>query len=104
MVGEVKEPIEISSSQGVTDALQAFLRYLVVIVGFFSALGSLLGKQDAVGAVTYAQTNLGGLVSAVFGLVALGTAAYGIYKSFKRGAQLVDVEPHTPNAVLRLKK
>lgn len=98
----VTEPIEITSAQGVTDALQAALRYLVVIVGFFTSLSAFIGRSDAAGAVTYVQTNLGGVVSAIFGLVALGVAAYGIYKTFKRGAQLVDVEPHAPNSVIRL--
>ena len=94
----------VSSAQGVTDALLATLRYCVVIVGFLSGLGSLIDRGDAAAAVTYVQTNLGGVVSAVFGLVALGTAAYGIYKTYKRAAQLVTVaaDPEVPNHVATL--
>jgi maltodextrin utilization protein YvdJ len=97
-----QEQIVVSSAQGVTDALQATLRYVVVIVGFLSGLASLLGKQDAAGAVNYVQTNLGGAVSAAFGLVALGTAAWGIYKTFKRGSQLAIAAEAAPNSVAKV--
>lgn len=103
MTEEVKTPIVIDSAQGMTDAMQAAIRYLVVIVGFLSGLGALIGQQDATAAVTYVQSNLGGAVAAVFGLVALGTAIYGIYKSWKRGQQLNAVEPHAPDSVIQVK-
>lgn len=108
MVDQVQEPIVVTSAQGITDAVQAALRYLVVIFGFLSGLSALIGKGDAVAAMTYVQTNLGGTISAIFGLVALGTAAYGVYKTWKRGAQLstAAAEPNhvVSDQVLTLKK
>lgn len=98
----VTTPIEVTSAQGVTDALQATLRYLVVIFGFLSGLGSLIGKRDAAAAVAYVQTELGGVVAAVFGLIAIGTAAWGIYKTYKRGAQLVVAADAAPNSVAKV--
>lgn len=98
----VKEPIVVTSAQGVTDALQAALRYIVVVVGFMSGLVKLVGEQNTVGAVTYVQDNLGGVVAAIFGLVALGTAAYGIYKTWKRGAQLTVAAEAAPNSVAKV--
>jgi hypothetical protein len=103
-VNPTPEPIVVTSAQGVTDALQAVIRYLIVIVGFLSGLGSLLGKHDAASAVAYMQTNLGDTVAAIFGLVALGTAAYGIYKSYKRGSQLstVAADDRVPDRVAKI--
>lgn len=106
MADQVTEPVVVTTAQGVTDALQATIRYLVVIVGFLSGLAGLIGKGATVDAVTYVQTNLGGVVSAVFGLIGLCTAAYGIYKTWKRGAQLTTVaaDPDVPNHVAKLAK
>lgn len=106
MSDPTEPPILVTSAQGVTDAVQAALRYVVVIVGFLSGLGALIGRQDAAGAVAYVQTNLGGTVAAIFGLVGLGTALYGIYKTYKRGQQLSNAaaNPAVPDRVLALKK
>jgi fumarate reductase subunit D len=105
MTDPAPTPIVVTSAQGVTDALQALIRYLVVIVGFFAGLGKLIGQQNAVAATTYVQDNLGGLVAAVFGLIALFTAAWGIYKTFKRGSQVATVAASdaVPNRVAHLK-
>ena len=104
MTDQVKEPIIVTSSQGVTDALQAALRYFVVVFGFISGLASFLSHQDILGAVTYVQTNLGGVVAAVFGLISLGTAIWGIYKTWKRGAQLAVAAEAAPNNVAKVAK
>jgi hypothetical protein len=79
---------------------------MVVIAGFMSGLAKLIGEKNTVEAVTYVQTNLGGVVAACFGLVALGTAAWGIYKTWKRGAQLstVAASSEVPNHVAKISK
>jgi hypothetical protein len=106
MADGTQTPIEVTSAQGVTDALQALIRYLVVIAGFITGLGTVLGTHDAAAAVAYVQTNLGPVVAAVFSLVGLLTAAWGIYKTFKRGSQLATVaaSSQVPNSVARLTK
>lgn len=98
--------IEVTSAQGVTDALQAFIRLVLVVVGFFSGLTALIGKHDAAAATAYVQTNLGTLVAAIFGLVGLGSAAWGIYKSFKRGSQVASVagDSRVPDSVATIKE
>lgn len=98
----VDKPIVVTTAQGVTDALQALIRYLVVIVGFISGLGALIGRGDAAAATTYVQTNLGGVVAAVFGVVGLVTAAWGVYKTYKRGAQLAVTAAHAPDRVAKI--
>jgi hypothetical protein len=104
MPNQVNEPIEITTAQGVTDAIKATVRYVGVIITFVMGLGGLIGQKNAEGAVTYLNENLGGAVSAAFALGGMCIAAYGIYRTWKRGQQLVQVEPHAPNSVLRLKK
>lgn len=104
MTDTIEEPIVVTTAQGVTDAVQAALRYAVVVAGFISGLGAFLSRQDAVGAVTYVQTNLGGVVAAVFGLIGLGTALYGIYKTWKRGSQLAIAAEAAPNSVAKVTK
>lgn len=94
-----KTSVDFASAQGVTDALQAALRYLVTIVGVLSGLGALIGKHDAAAAVAYVQINMGEVVAAVFGLIGLGSAAWGIYKTWKRGVQAampgINPDPNT---------
>lgn len=106
MVDTVKEPIQVSANAGVIDLLQAAGRYAVVIVGFGTALATLFKAHDLAGMATYAQNNLGQAVGAVAGLVAVGTAAYGIFKSGKRGAQLstVAADPTVPDEVAQIKE
>jgi hypothetical protein len=100
------EPIEVSGNLGAIDALQATGRYLVVIVAAVTALATFVKARDAAGAVSYLQANGGVIVGAVSGLVAIGTAAYGVFKTHKRGAQVATVaaDPRVPEQVATIKE
>ena len=97
--------IVVSANAGLIDSLQAAGRYAVVIIGFVTALLGLFKAHDIAGAVAYIQNNLGQFASAVAGLIALGTAAYGVYKSKKRGTQIASVatNPDVPEEVATTK-
>lgn len=102
----VEKPIVVASQQGTIDGLQAAIRYLIVLFGFFSGLASIIGKGDALAAATFVQDNLGPVVGAVFGLISLATMLYGIYKTFRRGAELSTAasSPRVSDTVLTLKR
>lgn len=99
------EPIRVSANAGLIDGLQAAGRYLTVIIGFAVFIAGCVRTRDVAGAATYIQANVGQLVSAVLGLVSLGTLAYGILKTGKRGAQVATVaaDPRVPDTVATLK-
>lgn len=105
MVDTTQEPIKVSANAGIIDLLQAAGRYAVVIVGFVTALLTLFKAHDLAGAAVYAQNNLGQAIGAILGLVAAGTAAYGIFKSGKRGSQLATVaaDDAVPDEVAQIK-
>jgi hypothetical protein len=106
MTNDTPKTVEVSSAQGVIDALQAAGRYLVVIIAAATALASAVKARDAASAVSYLQANGGAIITAVSGLVAVGTALYGIFKTGKRGAQLVTVatDPRVPDKVATVTK
>lgn len=105
MVDEVSKPVVVSSSAGLIDSMQAAGRYLTVIVGFVVFLMGSVRTKDMAGAAAYIQANLGQFLSAVAGLIALGTAAYGVFRTWLRGAQIATVaaSPKVPNNVAKLK-
>lgn len=106
MVDTTQEPIKVSANAGIIDLLQAAGRYAVVIVGFGTALATLFKAHDLAGMATYAQNNLGQAVGALAGLVAVGTAAYGIFKTGKRGSQIATVaaDSRVPDKVAQIKE
>lgn len=93
----------ITSTQGATDALKAFGRYLYVIFSVGTGLFAVLGTGDAEAMFTYFQDNVGQVVAAVVGISGIATAAYGIYRSYRRGQKLVEVEQYVPNTLLTMK-
>jgi hypothetical protein len=104
--GPVKQPIVVSSAQGVTDLLQALLSFVVILATFLTGLATLIGKHDFVSLVTFVQTNLGQAVSAAFGIGGIVLFAWRMYKTYKRGAQLSSVagDDRVPDRVAQLKK
>jgi hypothetical protein len=99
------EPVVVSANAGVIDGIQATSRYVVVIVGFIIAALGLLKVHDIAGLISLIQSNGGQVLSAVSGLIALATAAYGVFKTHKRGAQIATVaaDPRVPNKVATTK-
>lgn len=99
------EPIQVSGSAGLIDSVQAAIRYAVVVVGFVTAVLGLLQTRDIAGIITLIQTNGGAVLAAISGLIALGTAAYGVLKTHKRGEQVADLaaDPRVPDSVATLK-
>jgi hypothetical protein len=99
------ETIEVSSLQGLIDGLQAAGRYATVILTLGVAAAAFIRVRDFAGFVAYVQANGGQFVGAVSGLIGLGVAAYGVFKSRKRGAQLSNVaaDDRVPDKVARLK-
>jgi hypothetical protein len=79
--------VDLASSQGLTDALQAAARYVFTIWAVMTGLFAVIGKHDAVALATFIQANVGVAVAAGFGLAGLLTAAWGVYKTWKRGIQ-----------------
>jgi hypothetical protein len=100
------QPVVVSANAGLIDGIQAAARYLVVIVGFITAVLGLLKTRDIAGLIMYIQNNGGETLSAVMGLIAIGTAAYGVFKTRKRGVQVASVaaDPDVPDHVATLKE
>jgi hypothetical protein len=99
----VSKPVLVSNSQGLLDLTSAGLRLILVILSTAPAAALLLRKGDLVGLYNYFQSQPGvALTGAVSGLAALG---YGLYKSFKRGAQISTVAADTrvPSSVADIK-
>lgn len=103
---ESTKPVIVESDAGTSDAIQAAVRYLIVIISACIAIFGFLKQRDAAGLVAYIQANGGALIAAISGVVSVATALYGIYKTHKRGAQLTTVaaDNRVPNAVAKLKK
>jgi hypothetical protein len=101
----MNEPIVVRPNQGLIDGIQAVGRYLAVIVGFVIALLGLFKTRDIAGMIAYVQGNGGEVLGAVSGLIALGTAAYGVIKTGKRGEEIAEVAADTrvPESVATLK-
>lgn len=99
------EPVVVSANAGVIDSIQAASRYIVVIVGFYTAMLGLLKVHDTAGMIALIQSSGGQTLAAISGLIALATAAYGVFKSHKRGAQIATVaaDPRVPDKVASTK-
>jgi len=100
-----KEPVVVSANAGLVDGIQAAARYVVVLIGFMTAVLGLFKTHDIAGLIAYVQTHGGETLGAVSGLIALGTAAYGVFKSKKRGTQVATVaaDPEVPEYIATLK-
>jgi hypothetical protein len=85
------EPIVVSSNQSVIDGVQAGLRYLVVLLTLATAAAGFVRVRDFAGLVAFIQSNGGQFVAAILGLIGLGTAFYGIFKTHLRGGQIATV-------------
>lgn len=95
------EKTVVSKSAGILDTLYAAFRYLVVIVGAVPLLLKLLGARDLVAIIAYFQSAEGqGLIAALSALIAL---AIGLFKTFKRGSQVVSAaaNPAVKDIVLK---
>lgn len=77
---------------GLIDSLQAAARYVVVLITFTTAVLGLLKVHNIAGMITLVQDNGGQVLAAVSGLIAFGTAGYGVFKSHKRGVQVASKE------------
>lgn len=93
--------IAIETNAGIMDSVQAAIRYVVVIVTFVGAVLGLLKTKDIAGLIAYIQASGGQVLAAVLGLIALLTAAYGVFKTHKRGTQLATaaVDPANKNVI-----
>lgn len=97
---DLTTPIEVRANTGIIDLLTAAGRYLVVIASTIPLLMTVLGTKDIVSIIAFFQGEDGAkLLAAVIGL---GTFAYGLYKTRKRGAQAVVLADAAPNAVAKV--
>jgi spore maturation protein SpmA len=94
---------QVSQSQGLMDGIQSAVRYAVVLVGFTTAVLGLLKVHDIAGIIALIQSNGGTVLAAISGLIALGTAAYGVLKSQKRGTQVAEAAAVPQVKTLELK-
>lgn len=96
-------PDQVSSNAGLIDGVQAAARYIVVIVSFVTAVLGLFKVHDIAGIIAYIQANGGTTLAAVMSLIGLGTAAYGVFKSGKRGGQVATAAAEPQVQSLELK-
>jgi energy-converting hydrogenase Eha subunit C len=106
MVDTVRQPIVVTTAQGVTDLLQASISYVVIITTFFSGLVAMIGAHKTVEAVAYVQANLGPVVTAIFSLGGVALMVWRLYKTYKRGAQLASIaaDRDVPDHVAQISK
>ena len=103
MTDTVQKPVVVSSNQGAIDTMTAIGRLIVVILSTAPAAALLLRKHDLIGLYNYFQSQQGvALIGAASGLAAL---LFGIYKSYKRGAQMATVaaDSKVPDTVANIK-
>ena len=97
-------PDKVSPNAGLVDGIQATARYLVVIVTAVIAVLGLLKTHDIAGLITYIQSNGGTVFAAITGLIGLATAAYGVFKTQKRGGQVATAAAEPAVQSLELKQ
>lgn len=100
------KPVVVPANAGFEDGVQAALRYLTVLITFTIAVLGLLKVHDIAGIIALIQSNGGPVLAAVSGLIALATAAYGVFKSKKRGTQIATVaaNPDVPDKVAKIEE
>lgn len=103
MTDQASTPIVVNANAGILDTIYAALRYLTVLAASIPILMQLLGTRDVTAIVAYFQDDGGkALIAAAVGL---GTLAWGLFKTHKRGAQVATVGASSlvPNTVAKLK-
>jgi hypothetical protein len=88
MADETSSDVKVPPRAGLVDGLQAAGRSALLLIGFASALLAFFKAHDLAGAAVYFQNNIGQAVAAVLALAGFVSAAYGIFKTSKRGGQL----------------
>ncbi len=103
MPDEVVKPIEVSANEAGLDLFQALGRYITVILTSVPVVLALVGKRDINEFIAYLQSNEFAVLASA--LVSLGTLGYGLFKTHKRGAQVVSVagDSAVPDRIARLK-
>jgi hypothetical protein len=97
---DLTPPIVVNENAGIIDLLTAAGRYLVVIVTIVPALLALFKARDIAGIINFLRGNEGAaLLAAVIGF---GTLAYGLFKTFRRGKQVVVAADAAPNSVAKV--
>jgi hypothetical protein len=106
MVDTAPTPVVVPANAGLIDGAQAALRYIAFLITATTAILALLKAHDAAGLIAYIQANAGQIGGAISGLIALGIAAYGVFKTHKRGAQIATValNPAVPETVATTKE
>lgn len=94
---DTQTPVVVKANASLMDSIQAAIRYITFLIASVTAILGLLKAHDLAGLVAYIQASGGDLVAAISGLVALAIAGYGIFKTGKRGAQLVQAADAAPN-------
>lgn len=97
------EPIVVSPSAGVFDLLTALMRYVVVIAAAVPTLKLLIGQHDLIGLINWFESDAAKPVIAA--IIAIGTIAYGLYKTHLRGSQIATVaaDRRVPDQVAQIK-
>jgi hypothetical protein len=104
MTDEVTKPVVVNANQGLFDTIAAALRLLAIIVSTAPAAALIVKKHDLIALYDFFHTQQGiALAGAVTGLVSLG---FGLYKSWKRGAQVATVaaDERVPVSVASIKQ
>lgn len=96
--------VKIEQNAAINDGLQAAARYIGVLITFLIAVLGLLKVHDIAGLITLVQSNGGQVLAAISGLVSLVLAAYGVFKSRKRGSQLVTAAADPRNRGVEFKQ
>ncbi len=100
---DTTDQILVNKNAGIIDTLSAAGRYAVVILTSAPILMTLLSSGNFTGLVDFFRGNDGNtLIAAAIGL---GTLAYGLFKTRKRGNQIarVALDTRVPNAVATTK-
>jgi hypothetical protein len=103
-VNTVPKPIVVSTSQGTLDSLSALGRQLILVVGGFSTLATLLGERNVQGILDFLQSADG--IKWATAAITVGALAWGQIKTWRRGAQLstVAASSRVPDSVAQIKE
>jgi len=96
-VQDFKFPIIVSGS-AIQSTLFAALRLLAVLIGGATAIMGFVGKRDLSGLIAYVQSS--DFTAVAGALAALFSAAYGLYATYNRKRELVEVEKVVPNSLV----
>lgn len=94
-----EKPIILSAGT-IQTTLFAALRLLGVLIGGFTAVVGFASRHDLAGLTAYIRSD--DFVPVAGALAAVLSAAYGLWKTHQRKAQLLKVEPFVPNRLLQV--